>query len=233
MRASKLKINGTYTDEWMIKPKGRIQVPTPEQEVQYIEVKGRHGSLTKKEGYKDIILPVHFTIHGFNFKKIFRRRKMYLLYAKTLVFDDDDEVYYRVKSVRIDTAENLIHEFGEFTVNFTLDPFQYETEDATQSITSNTTIYNLGYESQPIITAEVSGSGAFYINDQEIVIQDINGSIIIDSELMNAYRDDNGILTNLNNHMIGDFPVLEHGSNEMRFHGDISSLEINPRFRWI
>lgn len=233
MRASKLKINNVYTDDYGINPKGRILVPTPEQEVQHIEMKGRHGSLTKKYGFKDIILPVHFTMHGDNFKRIFRKAKAKLLNVETLKFDDDDEIYYEIKSVQIETAENLILKFGEFTVNFRLDPFQYEVADSTQVITDRTTLTNEGYESQPIITAHVAGTGKLYINDQEITLQNINGTIIIDSELMNAYRNDNGIITNLNNHMIGDFPVFRHGDNVVDFDGDISQLDINPGWRWV
>lgn len=233
MRASKLKINDVYTDDYGVKPKGRIDIPTPERDIQHVEIKGRHGSFTKKYGYKDIVLPVNFTMHGDNFKKIFRKAKMNLLNAETLKFDDDDEVYYKVKSAHIETAENLIQKFGEFTVSFRLDPFQYEISDSTQVIDNRKTLVNFGYESQPIIIAQVSGTGRIYINDQEIVIQNINGSIIIDSELMNAYRNNNGIITNLNNHMVGDFPVLEHGNNVIDFDGDITSLEINPRWRWV
>ncbi len=233
MRASKLKINDVYTDDYGINPKGRILVPTPEQDIQHVEIKGRHGSLTKKYGYKDIPLSVHFTMHGNNFKPIYRKAKIHLLNARNLVFDDDNEIFYKVKSVRIETAENLIQEFGEFTVLFRLAPFQYEVENQIIEVTSQRIIFNLGYKSQPIITAQVAGTGRIYINDQEIVIQNINGSIIIDSELMNAYQNNNGIITNLNNHMIGDFPILEHGNNVVEFDGDISQLEIDPRWRWV
>lgn len=233
MRASKLKINGVYTDEYKIKPKGRIEVPSPEQNVKHIEINGRHGTLTKKYGYKDIVLPVHFTILSDNFKKTFRKAKMHLLNAKTLVFDDDDEVFYKVKSVSIDAAENLIKKFGEFTVNFTLDPFQYEIDNPVLTITSRTVIENEGYEAEPVMNVTCNGTGKVYINNQEITIQNINGTITIDSEMKNAYRIASGYVTNLNKHMIGKFPVLRHGSNVIDFDGDISKLEIICNKRWV
>lgn len=232
MRASKLKINGVYTDEYKVKPKNRIEVPTPEQDVEHKEIRGRNGSLTRKYGFKDIPLPVHFTIHHESFKKTFRKAKMYLFNAKTLVFDDDNEVHYKVKNVQIETAENLVERFGEFTVMFTLDPFQYETNPI-QTITGPTTLNNQGYESEPYIKCFVSGTGKFYIGEQVITIKGVNGTIEIDSEMMNAYRNENGLITNLNNKMIGDFPVLVSGSNVIKFDGDITKLEINPRWRWI
>ena len=235
MRASKLKINNVYTDDYVIKPKGRIEVPTAEQDVEHIfrEIKGRHGSLTKKYGFKDIPLPVNFTMHGNSFKPIFRRAKMHLLNAKTLIFDDDNEVFYKVKSVQIETAENQILKFGEFTVIFILDPFQYEIDNPIETITQQTTIINEGYESQPIMTVHANGTGKIYVNDIPITIQNINGTITIDSEMMNAYRIASGYVTNLNNHMVGDFPILAHGNNTIRFDGDITKIDLIKNWRWV
>lgn len=234
LKASKIKINDVYTDDYGIHPKERVEVPTPERDIEHVEIQGRHSSLTKKHGYKDIPLSVFFYMKDEeNFKPIFRKAKMKLLNAKTIAFDDDKEVFYKVKSVQINGAENIIKTFGEFMVDFVLEPFQYEIADSTQTVTDRTIINNEGYESQPIIMAEVSGSGSIYVNDDEITIVDVNGSIIIDSELMNAYRNNNGIITNLNNHMVGDFPVLEHGNNVIEIDGDIERLEINPRWRWV
>ncbi|KLV27223.1 Gp13 protein [Niallia circulans] len=232
LNASKVKINSVYTEEYNIHPKNRIEIPTPEQDIEYKEIKGRNGSLTRKYGFKDIPLPVHFTIREESFKKAFRKAKMYLFNAKKLSFDDDDEVHYKVKSVQIETAENLVERFGEFTVIFTLDPFQYETNPI-QTITGPTTLNNQGYESEPYIKAHVTGTGKVYIGEQVITIKDVNGTIEIDSTMMNAYRNENGLITNLNNKMIGDFPVLVSGSNVIKFDGDITKLEINPRWRWI
>ncbi|GIO22425.1 phage tail family protein [Oceanobacillus sp. J11TS1] len=232
-RASKLKINGFQTDEYGFKPKGRIVVPTPEEGIEHIDIKGRHGSLTKKYGFKDIPLSVHFTILADqSFKKVFRQAKILLFQAQTLVFEDDGDVHYRVKSVSIEDAENLVLQFGEFTVHFVLAPFQYETNPM-QTITGRHVFNNPGYESQPYIKATCSGNGKIFVNGQEIQIVNINGTIEIDSELMNAYRKTTGNITNLNNHMVGDFPIFQHGNNVVEYSGAISKLEINPRWRWV
>lgn len=229
------KINGVDTRVYDIYQRERIDIPSPEQDVELIEIRGRHGALTKKNGFKDITLPVEFIFYekGKSFKKAFNSFKLLVMNAKKLTVNNEEDLYYKVKFVEIEDAINVRGDVGEFTVNFTLDPFQYETVDSSQTITSRTTINNEGYESQPIITAHMSGTGKIYINDQEITIQNINGTIIIDSELMNAYRNNNGINENLNHHMIGDFPILKHGENVIDFDGDITKLEINPRWRWV
>lgn len=209
-------------------------IPTAEQDIEHVEIRGRHGSLTKKYGYKDIPFEVALYFYeNRSFRKAYRLAKMYLLFAETLNFMDDEEVYYKIKSVRIDTAESEIFKLGMFTVEFTLAPFMYEIDNEPQIITSETTITNLGYESEPMMTVTASGTGNIYINDQEVTVKDINGTITIDSELQNAYRKESGSLENLNSHMIGDFPVLEHGENKISFDGDISRIELTTNWRWV
>ncbi|MCM3396781.1 phage tail protein [Oceanobacillus profundus] len=227
-------LDNVDTREFNIYQRERVVIPTPEEDNEHIEIKGRHGSLTKKNGFKDIELPIDFYFYEkASFKVTFRHAKVKFFNAKTLMLNDDDSVFYKIKSVVIDNALNDVLEVGEFTVNFRLDPFQYELSDSAKTITAQRTLSNPGYESEPIITAHVAGTGKIYINNVPITIQNINGTIIIDSELMNAYGNNNGIITNLNNHMIGDFPVFKHGSNVIYFDGAISKLEVNPRWRWV
>lgn len=233
LNASKIKLNDVLSDDKGIYPKGRYEVPTPEEDIVYIDVRGRDGELTKKYGYKNIPLPVTFYIHADSFKTAFRKAKSFLLSAKTLVFDDDNEVFYKVKSVRIDPAENIMKTFGEFTVHFTLDPFMYEISNDPITITKATTIENDGHTAQPIITAQVAGTGKIYIGEQEVTVKDVNGTITIDSEMQNAYRKTSVITENMNSHMIGQFPVLEHGNNVISFDGDVESLEIICNRRWV
>lgn len=233
LKAAVVFINDIDTATKGIHPIDRAPVPSPEEDVEHVDVRGRHGSLTKKYGFKDIPYPLDFYINeSMPFKQAFRVAKQFLLDAKTLRFSDDEDVHYRVKSIRIDTAENIIVKYGRFTVEFILDPFQYETNE-TRTITGRTVLNNPGYESQPYIKATCSGSGKIFVNGEEIQITDINGTIEIDSELMNAYRKTTGNITNLNNHMVGDFPVFKTGSNVVEFSGEISKLEINPRWRWL
>lgn len=228
------KLNGVDTREYDIYQRDRVVIPTPEQDVQRIEIKGRSGSLTKKFSFKDIILPINFFFYEeTSFKKAYRRFKIMLFNAKTLMVNDDEGIFYKIKSVSIENALNDILEMGEFTVNFTLNPFQYELNNEPIIITSQQVINNEGYEALPVITATCSGTGKIYINDQEITIQNINGTITIDSEMQNAYRIAGGYVTNLNKHMIGKFPVLEHGDNVISFDGDITKLEIICNRRWV
>ena len=227
-----LLIDNIPVSEYDLYYKELPDVPSPEQDIVQVYVKGRDGELTQKYGYKNIPYPIDLYFYeNVSFRKAFRKLKPYLLDANTLSFADDNEVYYKVKSVQIDDAEANIYKLGMFTVEFNLDPFMYELDNDPITVTSRTVIENNGYKALPIITAQVSGTGKIYINDQEITIQNVNGSITIDSEMQNAYRAGSPP-QNMNKHMIGEFPVLEHGNNVVSFDGDISELEIICNRRW-
>ncbi|WP_144461758.1 phage tail protein [Siminovitchia fortis] len=229
-----VKIDNTSIEDLQLCLSERPPIPTPEQDVDHIDIKGRHGSLTKKYGFKDISYSLTFDfLEDVPFKPAFRKAKPVFFNGKKLAFEDDPGIFYKIKSVTIDEAENEVMEYGQFTANFILAPFQYEVNVPTQTITGQTTLTNEGYESEPYIKAHAAGTGKVYINDQVVTIKDINGFIELDSEIMNAYRKTDGYITNLNNHMIGDFPVLAHGKNVIKFDGAITKLEVNPRWRWV
>lgn len=228
-----VNLDGVNVSKYKLSVTDRPPVPTPEQDVEHKEIRGRHGSLTKKYAFKDIEYKLTFNfLEDSAFKQAFRVAKLAFFNAKKLSFDDDPGIYYKIKSLVIDDADNDVEEYGQFEVTFTLDPFAYQ-ETSTQTITAATTLNNPGYESEPYIKAYVAGNGNIYVGVQKIAITNINGTIEIDTALMNAYRVENGLITNLNSHMVGNFPVLPHGQTKISFDGAISKLEIDPRWRWI
>ena len=230
-----LLIDGVPVSEYELYYKGLPTIPTAEQDIEQIEIKGRDGYLTKKYGFKNISYSIELYFYeNVSFRKAFRLVKPFLFNAETISFADDDVVYYKVKSVQIDTAETNIYKFGMFTVVFDLDPFMYELDNEPITVLSRKIITNDGHKTLPIITAQVAGTGKIYVNDQEITIKNVNGSITIDSEMQNAYRKSPAglIAENMNKHMIGHFPVLEHGDNVIEFDGDIEKLEVILNKRW-
>ncbi|WP_347369205.1 phage tail domain-containing protein, partial [Bacillus thuringiensis] len=121
----------------------RPVIPAAKQKVEHIEVPGRHGSLTKKGAFEDVPLKIKFNLlEDENIKPLIRRIKAWFLNGKTLYFTDD-EVYRKIKSVEIGDIVNEMEEYGEFEVNFTLDPFEY-TEDVNLKLTEPGIFYNPG-----------------------------------------------------------------------------------------
>ncbi|MDR5045597.1 phage tail protein [Bacillus thuringiensis] len=206
----------------------RPVIPTAEQEVEYIEVSGRHGSLTKKGAFKDVPLKIKFNmLEEENIKPLVRRMKAWLMNGKTLYFTDDD-VYRKIKHVVVGDIVNEIEEHGEFEVDFKLDPFEY-TEDVNLKLTKPGVIYNPGtIESDPKFWIVGNGTFRITINDVSFQIKDVNGSVVIDSEVLEAYTD----TISMNNKMVGQFPILNMGENKIEWSGAIQFMEIRPRWRY-
>ncbi|PQQ43938.1 distal tail protein Dit [Bacillus thuringiensis] len=206
----------------------RPVIPTAEQEVEHIEVPGRHGSLTKKGAFKDVPLKIKFNmLEEENIKPLIRRMKAWLMNGKTLYFTDDD-VYRKIKHVVIGDIANEFEEHGEFEVDFTLDPFEY-TEDANIMLNTPGSIYNPGtMESTPMLFVAGNGTFRIFINDVSFQIKDVNGSVVIDSELLEAYSG----TVSMNDKMIGGFPEFQIGENKIEWSGAIQFISIQPRWRY-
>uniref|UniRef100_UPI0005CF68D8 hypothetical protein n=1 Tax=Bacillus cereus TaxID=1396 RepID=UPI0005CF68D8 len=183
---------------------GRPVIPTAKQKVEHIEIPGRHGSLTKKGAYENVPFKVKFNmLERENIKPFIRRAKPWLLQGKTLFFTDDD-VHRKIKHVEMGDITTEIEEHGEFEVDFTLDPFEY-TEDVNLKLTKPGVIYNPGtIESDPKFWIVGNGTFRITINDVSFQIKDVNGSVVIDSEVLEAYTD----TISMNNKMVGQFPIL-------------------------
>ncbi|WJE51152.1 phage tail protein [Bacillus cereus] len=224
-----VRIDDYFASDFRMCMVERPKIPTAKREVEYIKVPGRHGSLTKKGAFEDVPLTIKFNLlEDENAKPLIRRIKSWLLNGKVLHFDDD-VVYRKIKNVEIDDIENQIEEYGGFEATFTFDPFEY-VEDETIILTTPGLVYNPGTEkSDPKIVITGNGTVNITINDVTFQVKDIVGSVIIDSELLEAYKG----TTNMNNKMIGNFPVFDVESNSITWTGTVQSLTITPRWRYI
>lgn len=207
----------------------RPVIPTAKQKVEHIEVPGRHGSLTKKGAFEDVPLKIKFNLlEDENIKPLIRRIKAWFLNGKTLYFTDD-EVYRKIKSVEIGDIANEMEEYGEFEVEFTLDPFEY-TEDVNLKLTEPGIFYNPGtIESEPKFWIVGNGTFRITINDVSFQIKDVDGSVVVDSEVLEAYS---GTLP-MNDKMKGEFPIFKIGENKIDWSGNIQFMSIRPRWRFI
>ncbi|AHA69634.1 Gp13 protein [Bacillus thuringiensis YBT-1518] len=208
---------------------GRPVIPTAKQKVEHIEIPGRHGSLRKKGAYENVPFKVKFNmLERENIKPFIRRAKPWLLQGKTLFFTDDD-VYRKIKHVEMGDIITEIEEHGEFEVDFTLDPFEY-TEDVNLKLTKPGVIYNPGtIESDPKFWIVGNGTFRLTINDVSFQIKDVNGSVVIESEILEAYTD----TISMNHKMVGQFPILGVGENTIEWSGAIQFMAIRPRWRYI
>ncbi|MBJ8103585.1 MULTISPECIES: distal tail protein Dit [Bacillus cereus group] len=222
-------INNELVSSFGVYMVGRPVIPTTEQEVEHIIVPGRHGSLTKKGAYKDVPLKVKFNLlENENIKPLIRRVKSLFINGETLFFTDD-EVYRKIKHVKIGDIVNDIEEHGEFEVEFTLDPFEYVTT-VPIVLTKPENLLNPGtIESAPKLVVYGGGDVTITINDVSFRIKGVAYSVTIDSGLLEAYVG----TTSMNSKMIGEFPLFKPGINTISWSESVTKIIVEPRWRYV
>lgn len=208
-----------------------------QKNINIYEVEGRNGSLIEDLGtYKDIEISVSFNfVDKVNINEKIRQIKNWLIgniKDKKLMLSDDSDVFYKVKYMKIDNIERTLKYLGRFNVVFVCDPFTYSKvgENTVIIINNNTTIYNYGtYYSEPELKIFGTGDITLSINNENVTLKSIQDYIIINTEMQEAYREGQS----LNNKIYGEFPTLQVGQNNINWLGNITKIEIAPRWRFL
>lgn len=180
-------------------------------------------------GRKDIMIPVECNFISDNPKEVFRRVKHWLnnIEDNKLIFTDDPRWFYKVVNIEIGQMEVKFKRKGEFTINFTCRGWQYSLDgDEFIEIENNTMFYNEYDLAKPLLYLEGNGEITITINNNKFKVM-VKDYLYIDSELEIAYREKTDCL-NIDE---GDYPVLEYGENNISFSGNLSKVEIKPRWR--
>lgn len=207
------------------------------RDVTYTSVAGRSGDLITDNGrYKNVKLSYKLALlntspHSFN--KLVRLIKQWLYnggHGYFKLWDSYDGAYYRLASLADEiNVEQELAALGSLSLKFNCKPYKYSFEGETAiQLTQAGSIYNAeAYESKPYIKIYGNGGGTLYINNKAYNFTSINSYIEVDSELMNAYKG----TTPANNQMQGSgFPTLQPGYNNISWSGNITALEIVPRW---
>lgn len=210
--------------------------PTPR--TSKIVVPGRSGNLrglelsgNKQVIYDEIEKDVKFAYVGENYdmiKRLFRG-------SGELVLSNQPDRFFKASIDNVIPFDMLMKSVHTFTISFSCFPYAYIIEGQKDLVFTPTTtewgtlINNIYDNSLPLITIYGNGDIGLKINDKEVVFKSVDGFITCDSELMQVYKD--GV--NLGSNMVGDYPVLEYGMNEIQFTGDISKVTIKPCWRTI
>ena len=118
---------------------------------------------------------------------------------------------------------------GEIEITFMCKAYERRLNgDKTITLTKAATIYNTeGFTATPYIKITGSGGITLYINNRAHTFKDVNEYIEIDGEIMNAYKGD--LLQN--SKMVTElFPKLTAGANNISWAGNVTKVEIIPRW---
>ena len=82
---------------------------------------------------------------------------------------------------------------------------------------------------EPILTVYGSGDITLMVGTTIVELENISGSIVIDSALQEAYQG----TTLMNDHMNGEFPRLKPGANAISWTGTLTKVVIQPNWRFL
>ena len=205
----------------------------PERDYTITHIPGRNGDIIQDNGcYKNVerTYEVSFDAPNEDFATYANVVSAWLHsttgYAR--LEDSYEPNYYRMATYQESNIfENLYNKAGTATIVFECKPQRFlKTGDNTITIQNSLTIMNpTGFEAYPLF--KVTGtSGVLTVNGNSITFSSIDGFVMLDCELQDAYKEN----INKNSTISGTFPVLKPGSNTIRWTGGISSVTMKPRW---
>lgn len=123
--------------------------------------------------------------------------------------------------------------FEPFEVQLSYKPFKKLRGVANVYLTKAGSVTNpFNYESLPYIKITASGDVTLKINGISFVLKNVVGFIELDSEIEECFKLDSGVMKNENDKMFSiDFPVFGKGTNTISWTGNVTNVEIEPRWR--
>lgn len=192
----------------------------PERRGELITVPGRDGFLFESEdAYNGKTLEIECTFLPPSGKSqteidaLIQEILVWLDGSGNLIFSDYPNYYYDATIINAIPIERLFKRYRRFMIAFEVQPFAKSiTSTVLPVVVADEQVIDVVsfYDTHPKIYLEASGDIEIHINDTIMHFTDLESPIVIDSELMNV-TDEVG--TNMNNHMVGDFPVLTPGEN--------------------
>ncbi len=209
------------------------EIILPEERVTFTDIPGLSGSLTQTEGvdvYKDITLAVKCYCPDPTPAAV-AEIAAYFRGAGRLELPNRPDGYYEARVVNQISFDKILrgNTARTFTVNFRCKPclhlYSGETE---QEIQSGDFLLNpTGIQTKPLITITGSGDITLLIGTQIVELEGIEGGIVLDSELKEAYWND----ALINSCMTGEFPVLGEGNTAVSWTGgNVTSVSVTPRW---
>lgn len=202
-----IQFNDILGSSFGIYMKNKPAIPAAQEMLQELSVPGRDGNLIiRKKTYESTKIQVNFNYIGKEERwgAIWRNAKCWLSATdKELCFSDDPAVFYKISHVIIGENSKRGNRIGDFSAEFiTKDGLSYlQIGKKEHEITE---LFNPGIFSKPIY--KITGEGRCTITvNENTVITNISGDIIIDSEKMVAYRSDG---TSQNTAISGDYEDL-------------------------
>ena len=218
---------GSYTDLGLyIELIENIQFPIKQYDL--IDIAG--GETLSIEGNEtDITIEYSLVSRNKGIEYVNRIRKwLYDIKDFKLIDTSEPTLYYKVKKIECEGVDTMSQQGTRVKISFTCSNYRKYVQEELLTIVAPTSIYNYhDIASKPYIKIYGSGDISLSINNNVTQLRGVADYIELDGELQDCYKDNQLC----NNKMVGDFPSLSSGLNNISWSGNISKLEILPRYR--
>lgn len=225
-----LVVNGVSLKTLGVITENRTVITKPKRRSNIISVEGIDGSMVEDYGYEAFTLTYKLTLtENEHMDQIYS-----LLDGDVILEPEDLQGYYYKAKVISDVSYSPFSTWQKSTIEFYIyDPFRYKKDEV--DITLSTFPEIINYEGNvngyPLIKITGSGTVNITFNGVSFSYNFDTPFVFIDCMpgKQNAYYGD--VLKN--RRMIGEFPHLNTGGNELLVSGSVSQIQISKRSRWI
>lgn len=202
------------------------------ERTEVIEIEGRDGDIIISNGFSAYDKQVNIGLSkNYDLNWLIN----WLQGKGQVIFSNEDTVFYNAQIINQIDFKKLLA-FKTATITFHVQPYKYLVNEEIINSTSKTiTVNNKGIvESKPIITITGTGQVDVSINGSQCCVLELNDtedSITIDSIEEEAYTDN--LITLRNRNMIGSFPTLISGDNEITLTGEVTNIKVEVKSRWL
>lgn len=211
------------------KIKSKSEISRAVRVINHISIEGRNGTLTEDTGsYNNIEISISLINYTENIldKEVIglidgRGGELRLSWLNG---------WFKVKEVNNFIITEEVQGIFNIEITFVCEPFRYLDEETIEIINSDTDIFISGnIETNHITTILGDGDISLFINDEQINFKSVDKYITIDTDRLICYKDNDPA----NNKMVGEFLKLNSGINNIKWIGNVSSIEINYRGRFL
>lgn len=208
-------------------------ISKPKIRVNTTEIDGVDGDIITKLGYSAYDKTISI---GLSYNYDLNEVISFFNSDGVVTFSDEPNKYYKYQIINQIDFEKLIR-FKTAEVTLHCQPFKYSLEEGTRTYTTSpATITNTGnIYSKPLLSITGTGTINLSLNGNQLFVinlGDTSTTINIDTDLMEAYSNDNILM---NRQVTGNYDnfKLNIGSNTITWDGTITSLEISNYSRWV
>lgn len=135
----------------------------------------------------------------------------------------DDGFVYQATNINVISIDEMLKQLGKLRVVFLVHPIKYFKDNPQQAVTSGNTILNRGnVDAKPLIELTGDGDTVLTINGRKTVLEDVQGSIVLDMKNRMIYSGNLSAWENVVREENAVFPYLDVGENRISWTGSFT-----------